>query len=253
MLPEQLIGCSSKSYFSFADAQNWAATVREHLLTDGGDGVYICVPYPLVPMFSEAFAGTKADVGVQDVSQFGAGAYTGEVSAELLADMGVRYVMLGHPERRRYLGETPEIVGKKAARAVEAGIVPILIVGEDNPDDDPRPIIQARCEAALGGLPDGAEVLIAYEPAWAIGQAEAAPPEHVAKVVTIVREVLAGFSAKTRIVYGGSAVLGTFSAIADAAQGGPGLPDGIFLGRGGLDPNSFIATIKEVRAAGASH
>ncbi len=253
MLPEQLIGCSSKSYFSLADAQNWAATVRAKLLEDGGDGVYLCVPYPLVPMFKEAFAGTKADVGVQDVSQFGPGAYTGEVSAELLAEMGVRYVMLGHPERRRYLGETPELIGKKTKRAVEAGLVPILIVGESNPDDDPRPIIQAQCAAALGGLPEGAEVLIAYEPAWAIGQPEPAPPAHVAKVVTIVREVLSEFSASTRIVYGGSAVIGTFSTISEAAHGGPGLPDGIFLGRGGLDPKSFIATIEEVRASGSSH
>lgn len=252
MLPEQLIGCSSKSYFSFADAQKWAGTVRAKLLEDGGDGVYICVPFPLVPMFSEAFAGTKADVGVQDVSQFGPGAYTGEVSAELLADMGVRYVMLGHPERRRYLGETPELIGKKTERAVSVGIVPILIVGEDSPDDDPRPIIHAQCSAALSGLPDGAEVLIAYEPSWAIGQPQPAPPEHVAKVVTVLREVLSEFKAQTRIVYGGSAVIGTFSGIADAAQGGPGLPDGIFLGRGGLDPNSFIATIEEVRAAGSS-
>ena len=249
MLPDQLIGCSSKSYFSLADALHWTDVVRPALLADGGEGVYMCVSYPLVPLFKEAFAGTAADVGVQDVSQFGLGAYTGEVAAELLADLGVRYVMLGHPERRRYLGETPEIIGLKSVRAVEAGLVPILIVGEDNATDDPRPIIEAQCEASLGRLPQGAQVLIAYEPTWAIGQPEPAPPAHVANVVGVLRDVLSGFDAETRIVYGGSATVGTFSGIAEAAAGGPGLPNGIFLGRGGLDPHSFLKTLQEVRAA----
>jgi triosephosphate isomerase len=249
MLPRHLIGCSSKSYFSLSDARHWAEIVRPKLLADGGDGVYLCVPYPLVPLFTEAFAGTAADVGVQDVSQFGFGAYTGEVTAELLAEMGVRYVMLGHPERRRYLHETDELVAKKTMRAVNAGIVPVLIVGESSRDDDPRPIIQAQCDSSLGGLPAGAEVLLAYEPAWAIGQPEPAPASHISKVVAILRDVLSGFEAETRIVYGGSAGLGTFSDIAAASPDPAGTPDGIFLGRAGLDPHNFLATLEEVRAA----
>lgn len=252
MLPNHLIGCSPKSYFSLADAHRWAERVRPELLEDGGDGVYLCVSYPLVPLFSTAFAGTHADVGVQDVSQFGLGAYTGEVAAELLVEMGVRYVMLGHPERRRYQGETSELIGKKVLHASATGLVPILIVGENRAADDPRAVIQAQCDAALSGLQSGAEVIMAYEPTWAIGQPEPAPAAHIANVVTILRDVLRGFDLETRIVYGGSAVKGTFTAIADAADGGPGLPDGIFLGRGGLDPDSFLATLREVRAATGS-
>lgn len=248
MLPEQLIGCSSKSYFSLADARRWAEVTRPALQADGGDGVYLCVPYPLVPMFSDAFSGTSTDVGVQDVSPHGYGAFTGEVAAGLLADMGVRYVMLGHPERRRYQGETGELVAAKTLAAVTAGLVPILIVGEPSPDDDPRPIIAEQCRSALGELPQGAEVLIAYEPAWAIGQPEPAPASHIVNVVSIVRDVLSGLDAHTRIVYGGSAAPGTFTSIADAATDPAGIPDGIFLGRAGLDPDSFLATLREVRS-----
>ncbi len=248
MLPEQLIGCSSKSYFTLADAKRWAEVTRPALRDDGGDGVYLCVPYPLVPMFTESFADTAAEVGVQDVSQFGYGAFTGEVTAGLLADMGVRYVMLGHPERRRFLGETDDLVAKKTRAAVDAGLVPILIVGEPSPDDDPRPIITEQCTSALGSLPAGAEVLIAYEPAWAIGQPQPAPADHIARVVAVVRDVLSGLDAPTRIVYGGSAALGTFTDIAAAAPDASGVPDGIFLGRGGLDPQNFLATLAEVRS-----
>ncbi|WP_051208982.1 triose-phosphate isomerase family protein [Propionicicella superfundia] len=252
MLPKQLIGCSSKSYFSLADARRWAEVARPRILEDGGDGVYLCVPYPLVPLFTDAFAGTAAEVGVQDVSQYGFGAYTGEVSAGLLAEMGVRYVMLGHPERKRYLRETDQMIAKKTMQAVNAGIVPVLIVGEPSPDDDSRPIIQHQCESALGGLPSGAEVLIAYEPVWAIGQPEPAPPSHIVRVVSILRDVLSRFDADTRIVYGGSAAVGTFSDIAAAADDPAGVPDGIFLGRSGLDPHGFLATLAEVRAATSS-
>lgn len=252
MLPDQLIGCSSKSYFSLADAQQWAEVAKPALQEDGGDGVYLCVPYPLVPMFTQAFAGTSADVGVQDVSQFGYGAYTGEVAAGLLADLGVRYVMLGHPERRRFQSETDELVAKKTVAAVTAGLVPILIVGEPSPDDDPRPIIEEQCRSALGDLPAGAEVLIAYEPAWAIGQPEPAPASHIVKVVSIVRDVLSRLDTHTRIVYGGSAALGTFTRIAEAAPGREGIPDGIFLGRAGLDPHNFLATLAEVRSVTTS-
>lgn len=249
MLPDHLIGCSSKSYFSLEDAKYWAEVARPALLDDGGDGAYLCVPYPLVHLFTKAFVGTHAKVGVQDVSQFGFGAYTGEVSAGLLAEMDVKYVMLGHPERRRFLKETLEMVGKKTLRAVTSGIVPILIVGENDPDDDPHPSIEAKCEASLKALPAGAEVIIAYEPTWAIGQPEPAPPQHVVKVVEVLREVLDNYPIETRIVYGGSAAVGTFTEIANAAGGktGSGMPDGIFLGRTGLNPYGFLDTLKEVR------
>ncbi|MCC6496593.1 MAG: triosephosphate isomerase [Propionibacteriaceae bacterium] len=253
MLPSQLVGCSSKSYFTVADARHWARTVGEHLTQDGGDGVYVCPSLPLLPLFLDALGGTGARVGAQDVSQFPQGPFTGEVSAELLAELGVRYVMVGHPERRRHLGETPTVIATKVARAKEVGLVPILIVGEESPRDDPRPVLDRQLSRVFAAGAEGGDIVFAYEPIWAIGAPEPAPPEHVVATVAVLRELVARHTDSFRIVYGGSAGPGTFQAIASTSAGSPGTPDGVFLGRAGLDPLNFIRTLCEVRDAARSH
>src|SRR5690606_19812891 len=159
MLPSTLVGCSTKGYLGLAETRSWAERVASGLAArGGGDGVYACVPHPLVTVLSEGLAGTGADVGVQDVSPHPKGPYTGEVSAELLAELGVRYVMVGHPERVRHVGETPELFGRKVRAAVGHGLVPILVVGEPERSAEPEPVLRAQLDAAFGGLPDDAEV-----------------------------------------------------------------------------------------------
>lgn len=251
MIPEKLIGFSSKSYFSLEQAETWIATVADGLQARPGlgEGTYVCVPTPLIDRFRDGLSGLGTEIGIQDVSPFPPGPYTGEASADLLASLGVRYTMVGHPERRRHLGETDAVVRQKIEAAVGAGIVPILVCGETTRDDDPAPALQQQIAVAFAGLPDGAEVIAAYEPTWAIGQAEAAPPEHVATTVELLRGILADTVSSFRIVYGGSAVPGTYAAIAGAARSADQAPEGIFLGRGGLDPDRFLAAVDEVRAS----
>ncbi|NDO91298.1 triose-phosphate isomerase family protein [Cellulosimicrobium composti] len=252
MLPSTLVGCSTKGYLGLAETRSWAERVASGLAArGGGDGVYACVPHPLVTVLSEGLAGTGADVGVQDVSPHPKGPYTGEVSAELLAELGVRYVMVGHPERVRHVGETPELFGRKVRAAVGHGLVPILVVGEPERSAEPEPVLRAQLDAAFGGLPDDAEVVVAYEPTWAIGAAEPAPADHVLRTVGVLRTLVDERVARSRVLYGGSAGPGTFAAIARAGAGGDlrDVPDGVFLGRGGLDPDAFLATVAEVRAA----
>ena len=129
--------------------------------------------------------------------------------------------------------------------------MPILIAGEPTRGADPEVAIAPQLDGILADVPTDFPVVIAYEPSWAIGQPEPAPAEHIASTTGAIRELLhARGRHSARIVYGGSAVVGTFTGIAEAANDAAQRPDGIFLGRGGLAPENFLATVDEVRAAG---
>lgn len=246
-LPSKLAGFSSKAYQSVDEARHWAETVSEALSGGRGEGHYVCVPHPVLPLMSLWLEGTGMDVGVQDLSRFEPGPHTGDVTAEVLAELGCRYAMLGHPERRRDYGETWEIVAEKSARASQNGIVPIIIVGEPNRDDDVRTVCAKPLDHVLDAIDPGADLVIAYEPAWAIGVADAAPAEHIVNSVSIIRDLLSGRGGESRIVYGGSAKSGTYTDIVHAGEGRPdGVPDGVFLGRAGLDPQAFLSSVAEV-------
>lgn len=252
MLPDTLVGCSSKSYFDLAGARAWArhvsAAVRRGDLP--GEGLYVCPAFPLIPVLASELDGTGVDLGAQDVSAHPSGAFTGEVSASLLAELGVRYAMVGHPERLAIVADEPAAVPHKIARVAAAGLVPIVIVGEPDRHGDAAPLWRRQLEEGLRDFPPDGEVVIAYEPTWAIGREQPAPAAHVAEAVETIRRLVAPHCGTSRVLYGGSARRGTFTDIADAAAARPpGLPDGIFLGRGGLDPAQFIATALEVHEA----
>lgn len=254
MLSEMMIGFSSKSYLTAEAADAWLDTVVAGLgeTDQRGEGVFFCSPFPLVTDALRALEPLGARVGTQDVSAFPVGAYTGEVSAELLSGLGSSFVMVGHPERAKYLGETAETFALKARMAASAGLVPILIVGEPEHGRDPEEVIRPQLDAVFSALESSAPVVVAYEPTWAIGAEQPAPPSHVIEVVGRIREMLSERDGVSRILYGGSAGPGTFSALAEyGAQTGKteGVPDGVFLGRAGVDPLGFLETVAEVRAA----
>lgn len=249
-LPRNLAGFSSKAYQSVEDARRWAEVVADALTDGRGEGHYICVPHPVLPLMTSWLEGTGMDVGVQDLSRFEPGPHTGDVTAEVLAELGCRYVMLGHPERRRDYGETWEIVAEKSARASANGIVPIIIAGEPNRDDDVRAVCSEQLDHILDAVAPEADLMIAYEPAWAIGVADAAPADHIVNSVVIIRELLSDRPGESRIVYGGSAKSGTYTDIVNAGADRPaGVPDGVFLGRAGLDPQAFLSSVDEVESA----
>ena len=253
-LPATMVGCSPKSYLTGETAGAWLDALRAGLqrTPERGEGVFVCLPAALLTRGVDALAPLGVVVGTQDVSAYPSGAYTGEDNADLLAGLGARVAMIGHPERVRYFAETPEDSGAKARAAAEAGIAPVLIVGEPERGADPERVIRPQLDAAFGGIPDAAPVVVAYEPTWAIGAAEPAPPAHVVGVVARLRELLAERSGPARVVYGGSAGPGTFAALAAVGREmgrETGIPDGVFLGRAGVDAAGFLATIAEVRGA----
>jgi len=239
-----LIGASLKMYFSHARTIAWTTAVAEllaqHPIRDRVE-MFVIPQYPSIPGCLDV-AGALA-VGAQDVAEHDAGAYTGEVSAAVLAELGCRYVEVGHAERRRMFGDTDGVVAAKTAAAMRAGLVPILCVGEAERVDPETaaPACSAQVDSALALVPDAGELVIAYEPLWAIGAPAPAPAEHIRGVCDRLRAHadLRGLSA--RVIYGGSAGPGIIADIADSV-------DGIFLGRFAHDPEAVRSILDEVAA-----
>ncbi len=262
MLPRTLVGCSSKSYFTVARARAWGPRVLAGVRPDdggaGAEGLFVCPSFPLIPLLLDTFGAAGGLVGAQDVSVHPPGAYTGEVSAAVLAELGVRLVMVGHPERRRLHRETDDVVRAKVNAVVAAGMAPVVVVGEDREGDPAERVVAAQVDAWLADVPAGADAVVAYEPAWAIGRPRPAPAEHVARSTRAVRALLRDRLDDARVIYGGSAQPGTFGAIARVAAAGTdptadpaadAVPDGVFMARSGVEPRDFVAVVHEVRGA----
>lgn len=184
--------------------------------------------------------GSSIQVGAQDCCWAEQGAYTGEVSPSTLKDLGCSYVEVGHAERRSMLHEDDALVAAKTAAARRSGLTPIICVGELHESDPAK--AADTCIAQLGptlaGIPaTDQELIIAYEPVWAIGADAPASPDYVNAVVSQVRESI-GERARTRIIYGGSAGTGLFASLTAT--------DGLFLGRSALDVSRFAAIVEEV-------
>lgn len=176
----------------------------------------VCVPFPYLSALSDQLAreaiADKLAVGAQNLSEHAAGAYTGEVSAAMLADLACRYVIVGHSERRALYGESSEQVGRKVEAALHAGLTPILCVGETLVEREAgavATVLHAQLDAVktVIGAEQFARLVVAYEPVWAIGTGVSATPEQVRDTLALVRAWLqaAGAEAqKIKILYGGS-------------------------------------------------
>ena len=187
-----------------------------HALRDGVGAAPACdvalaVPAPYLAQVQVLAAGSCLALAAQDVSQHESGAYTGEFSAAMLRDFAVRYVLVGHSERRQYHGETDVHVAVKARRALAAGITPIVCVGEtlEEREAGQTEAVVRRQLAAVIHLNGHciSEVVVAYEPVWAIGTGKTATPEQAQQVHAVLRAQLAAASphaAKIRLLYGGS-------------------------------------------------
>ena len=191
-------------------------------------------------------AGTNVWLGAQNCYSEDKGAYTGEVSPVTLSQAGVKIVEIGHAERRRLFGETDEDVAKKAAAIVRNGMVPLVCIGEKNRSNIASQAVgiavnecKPQIQAALSQIPDDVEVILAYEPVWAIGASEPAGADHVVAVTQSLRGLVAGRKGKTRILYGGSAGPGTFQNLKDGV-------DGLFLGRFAHDVKNLEKVIEEM-------
>jgi triosephosphate isomerase (TIM) len=210
--------------------------------------IIVCPPFVDVAAAVAAARGSNIAIGAQDVFWLQEGAYTGEVSAPMLAAAGCRWVIVGHSERRQYFGETDESVFKKAIAALDAGLTPIVCVGERLEEREAgmtENVLAKQCAGGVCGLtPEQfARIVIAYEPVWAIGTGRTATPEIASQAHHFMREQIAGrfgqeASDVTRILYGGSVKPDNIKGL--MAQ--PDL-DGALVGGASLDPVSFAAIV----------
>jgi triosephosphate isomerase len=175
--------------------------------TAPGAELLVCPPATLVAPVAEALRGGPVALGGQDCHTDPSGAHTGDIAAEMLADLGCRYVIVGHSERRANHGESDILVRRKAEAALRAGLVPIICVGETETErmrgEAPR-IVERQLQ---GSLPDAAgpeNAVLAYEPVWAIGTGRTATAQDVAEMHAHIRGLLGGKGAGLRILYGGS-------------------------------------------------
>jgi triosephosphate isomerase len=207
----------------------------------------VCVPFLHVPEAQVILMDSALKLGVQDISAFRDGAFTGEISADMAAEFGVQYAVVGHSERRIYHGETPKTVGEKALRAIEAGITPVVCVGETLQERErggARETVEIQLQAALESLTiDQARGLVlAYEPIWAIGTGRSASPQQAQEMHGFLREVLrsrAESIANLTILYGGSVKPSTAAEL--FAQDDI---DGALVGGASLEAAQFLDIIR---------
>jgi len=173
----------------------------------------VCVPYPYLFQTQQRLAGSALAWGGQDLSQFGAGAYTGAVTAQMLTEFGCRYVIVGHSERRGIFGERDAVVAAKFDAAQKGGLTPILCVGEtlqERDDAVTETVVGAQLDAIVSAVGISAlnKAVVAYEPVWAIGTGKNATPEQAQAVHAFIRKRIAADDAAIasglRILYGGS-------------------------------------------------
>lgn len=220
----------------FSDAQAWSS---------GQVDVVVCPPSLYVPAALAALTGSSVAVGAQNASEHEAGAYTGEVSPQMFAALGVRYVILGHSERRSLFGESDALVAAKVQQALSAGLTPILCVGEtfnERQQGVTSTVVQRQLDAviALVGIDALHDCVIAYEPVWAIGTGMTATPAQAQEVHAFLRAHLATNSAaiatKIQILYGGSVKAGNAAELFACED-----IDGGLIGGASLNAEEFLA------------
>ena len=221
--------------------------IKQGLPADNKAGVAVAAPAAYLAQVQAELAGAAIGVGAQDVSQHEQGAFTGEVSAAMLKEFGVRYALVGHSERRQYHGETDAVVASKAQAALAKGITPIVCVGEtleQREESGPTAVSVGQLEVALEGVPADADIVVAYEPVWAIGTGQVASPEQAQEVCAALRAVVADklgadAAARTRILYGGSVKSGNIASFMREPD-----VDGALVGGASLVVDEFAAIIR---------
>lgn len=222
---------------TIAESLTFLNTIKAHTFSADRQ-IVICAPFTSLQTVQQSLHDNVVLHGGQNMHWDTAGAYTGEVSASMLTELGCTYVILGHSERRRYFNETDETVQKKVNMALQSGITPIICVGEtleQRQQQLTRTVIESQLDIALAHVEDASKVVIAYEPIWAIGTGETATPEQAQEIHAVIREHV---SPETRIIYGGSVHsdnIGSLMAQTDI--------DGALVGGSSLDPDEFAAIV----------
>lgn len=222
------------------------------LVKDAACEVVLCVPYTNLETALSLCEGTNMHVGAENCHWAKSGAFTGEISAEMLAEMGVEYVIIGHSERRQYFGETDQTVQARVRAALDAGLKVILCVGEvleQREQGITEEVVSLQTKVALGGVSEEelSRIVIAYEPVWAIGTGKTATADQAEEVCAFIRSVVAKLYSKAAadaltIQYGGSMKPGNAKELLSKED-----VDGGLIGGAALVASDFAAIIEAAR------
>jgi triosephosphate isomerase len=246
----QIIAGNWKMHGSRAENAALVETVV-HRLPDSGAEVWVCPPFVYLAEVGRALAGSRVTLASQDVCAETQGAFTGEVSAAMLRDVGCTGVIIGHSERRALYGESDQLAARKFAAALSAGLTPILCVGESLAEREASrtfEVIDRQLDAVLdlSGVGVFSRAIVAYEPVWAIGTGKTATPQQAEEVHAHIRARIAGRDAKiaalVRIQYGGSVKASNAAELFSMPN-----VDGGLIGGASLKAEEFLAIIAAAR------
>ena len=242
-----MIAGNWKMHKTVEEAEEFIAALLPQVATADGVEIAVCPSFLALQALVDSARGSRVAIYAQNMHQEREGAFTGEVSAPMLVDIGVHGAILGHSERRQYFGETDRALAQKVPVALDAGLVPILCVGETEEEreaGDTERKLRHQVQEALAAVPEErlGELVIAYEPIWAIGTGQVATPEQAQEAIAFVRALVGDRSReqaeRVRVLYGGSVNEGNAPELL-------ALPDvdGALVGGASLDPRSFAAIV----------
>ncbi len=245
-----IIAGNWKMYKTAGEALELVNGLKNELKGETEVEVVVCPPFTAISKVADALKGSNIAYGAQDIYWEEEGAYTGEVAPKMLTDLGCKFCIIGHSERRTYFHETNETVNKKVKAALKHGLTPIMCVGERLEERDSGKtfdVVKNHVEGGLAGLSkeDVAGIVIAYEPVWAIGTGRTATPEQAQEVHKYIRELLKkaygdDVSSKVRIQYGGSVKPDNTKSI----MAGPDI-DGALVGGASLKVKDFAEIVRQ--------
>lgn len=216
------------------------------LVKNASCDVVVCVPAIDIPAVSEALKGTNIGLGAENVHYAEKGAFTGEISAAMLKEYGVKYVIIGHSERRQYFGETDETVNKRTLTAIAAGLTPIVCIGESLEERETgktEEVLAKQIHEGLKNIDDITKIVIAYEPVWAIGTGKTATAEQANETIGFIRKTIGEMfcpkcAEALRIQYGGSMNAGNCKELMAMPE-----IDGGLIGGASLKAPDFAAIV----------
>jgi len=247
-LRKKLIAANWKMYKTPSEAVSFAESFLPLVKDHRRDEIVLCPPFPALTAVAGALRGSHVKLGAQDMHWEKEGAFTGEVSAHMLAAAGCTHVIIGHSERRQFFGETDETVHLKLLATLHASLTPIVCVGEflaQRQAGETEAVLHQQISGAFHGVPHdlASHITIAYEPVWAIGTGNTATPEiacacHRCIRMDIAKIFGASAASRTRILYGGSVKPENAKALLSQEE-----IDGALVGGASLDPKSFSAIV----------
>jgi triosephosphate isomerase len=245
-----LVGVNLKMYMDREETLSWLDAAVTGLGSINNDEVELFL-LPSAPLISECIektSGSPLAIGAQNISAHDSGAFTGEISPQLLAQMGCKYALIGHHERRTLFSESNDVISEKIVASSRNNLIPIVCIGELSKEEkSAESEVKTQIRSAVKDQKNLKKLVIAYEPTWAIGVEHPASAEHINKMCALICTELVDMNIQDfQILYGGSAGEGLFEMISQTC-------DGLFLGRRSHNPQTYISIVQECISIKAAH